>query len=215
MKILIVEDHALMRDALARVLSAQSDRVIREASSVDQALELLAREHDFDLALLDLALPGMDGFSGLKLLSERYPDMPVVILSAFDDKPTVRRALNHGAAGFIPKSYSAEALLNALSQVLSGQVFYPPEAMTAEMNSNMPLLSSANEKLNPTEFGLTERQGEVLVMMLRGYSNREIANQLKLSEGTVKIHVAAIFKSLGVTSRAQTIVAANRYGITA
>jgi DNA-binding NarL/FixJ family response regulator len=175
----------------------------------------LTQEPDFDLLLLDLALPGMDGFSGLKLFSERYPKMPVVILSAFDDKPTIRRALSHGAAGFIPKSYSAEALLNALSQVLSGQIFYPPEAMTAEMNPNMPLLSGANKNLSPSEFGLTERQGEVLVMMLKGYSNREIANQLKLSEGTVKIHVAAIFKSLGVTSRAQAIVVANRYGITA
>ncbi|MDR0736806.1 MAG: response regulator transcription factor [Zoogloeaceae bacterium] len=215
MKILIVEDHALMRDALARVLCTQNDRVIREANSVDQALSILAQEHDFDLALLDLALPGMDGFSGLKLLSERYPDMPVVILSAFDDKPTIRRALSHGAAGFIPKSYSAEALLDALSQVFSGQVFYPPEAVAAEPNYNMPLLSNADKKLNPTEFGLTERQSEVLVMMLKGYSNREIANQLKLSEGTVKIHVAAIFKSLGVASRAQVIVVANRYGITA
>ncbi|MDR3158807.1 MAG: response regulator transcription factor [Zoogloeaceae bacterium] len=215
MKILIVEDHALMRDALMRVLGAQDGRVIREANGVGQALNILTQEHDFDLVLLDLALPGMDGFSGLKLLSERYPKMPVVILSAFDDKPTIRRALSHGAAGFIPKSYSAGALLDALSQALAGQVFYPPEAMTAEMNPNMPLLSDANKNLSPSEFGLTERQGEVLVMMLKGCSNREIANQLKLSEGTVKIHVAAIFKSLGVTSRAQAIVVANRYGITA
>jgi DNA-binding NarL/FixJ family response regulator len=214
MKILIVEDHALMRDALARVLCTQNDRVIREASGVDQALVMLAQEQDFDLVLLDLALPGRDGFSGLKLLSERYPGMPVVILSAFDDKPTIRRALSHGAAGFIPKSYPAEMLLNALSQVLAGQIFCPPEVMTMETDFNMPLLSGAHKELHPSEFGLTERQGEVLALILKGHSNREIANQLKLSEGTVKIHVAAIFKSLGVTSRAQAIVAANRYGIT-
>jgi DNA-binding NarL/FixJ family response regulator len=214
MKILIVEDHALMRDALARILSVESDRVIREASSIDQTLTILAQERDFDLVLLDLALPGIDGFSGLKLLSKHYPEIPVVILSAYDDKPTIRRALSHGAAGFIPKSYSAEALLDALSQVISGEVFRPPEVMTTETNFNMPLLPDANKTLDPTEFGLTGRQCEVLILMLRGYSNREIANQLKLSEGTVKIHVAAIFKSLGVTSRAQAIVVANRYGIT-
>ncbi|MDR2364782.1 MAG: response regulator transcription factor [Zoogloeaceae bacterium] len=215
MKILIVEDHALMRDALARVLCTQGDRVVQEASGVDQALAVLARERDFDLVLLDLALPGMDGFSGLKLITERYPGIPVVILSAFDDKPTIKRALSHGAAGFVPKSYPAEALLNALSQVLSGQVFCPPEAILVETNFNMPRLSDANKSLNPSEFGLTERQGEVLSLMLKGYSNREIANQLKLSEGTVKIHAAAIFKSLGVSSRAQAIVIANRYGIMA
>ncbi|MDR3053907.1 MAG: response regulator transcription factor [Zoogloeaceae bacterium] len=214
LKILIVEDHALVREALVRVLRAlDADTQVQETSSGDQALDMLKQEHDFDLVLLDLALPGMDGFTGLKLLRQRYPDIPVVILSAFDDPPTIHRALNNGAAGFIPKSYSGDQLLNALSQVLSGHIFYPDGSVNmAQLDNETPVLSSRNN-LNPVECGLTERQGEVLTLMSKGRSNREIALQLGLSEGTVKLHVAAIFKGLGVNSRAQAIVMANRQGI--
>ncbi|GHT91391.1 DNA-binding response regulator [Betaproteobacteria bacterium] len=214
LKILIVEDHALVREALVRVLRAlEADTQVREASSGDQMLDVLKQEHDFNLVLLDLALPGMDGFTGLKLLRQRYPDIPVVILSAFDDQPTISRVLNNGAAGFIPKSYSGDQLLNALSQVLSGHTFYPAGVISvAQLDNETPILMRRNS-LNPTECGLTERQGEVLALMSKGRSNREIALQLGLSEGTVKLHVTAIFRSLGVNSRAQAIVMANRYGI--
>jgi DNA-binding NarL/FixJ family response regulator len=214
LKILIVEDHALVREALVRVLHAlDADTQVHETSSGDQALDALKQERHFDLVLLDLALPGMDGFTGLKLLRQRYPDIPVVILSAFDDQPTINRVLNNGAAGFIPKSYSGEQLLDAISQVLSGHTFHPGGvASTAQLDNETPVLSSRNN-LSPTEYGLTGRQSEVLGLMSKGRSNREIALQLGLSEGTVKLHVAAIFKSLGVNSRAQAIVMASRHGI--
>jgi DNA-binding NarL/FixJ family response regulator len=215
LKILIVEDHALVREALMRVLHAlDPDTQVHETSSGDQALDALKQENDFNLVLLDLALPGMDGFTGLKLLRQRYPDIPVVILSAFDDQPTINRVLNNGAAGFIPKSYSGEQLLHALAYVLAGHTFHPGNAVSgAQLDNETPILSSRNSGLSPTEYGLTERQGEVLTLMSKGCSNREIAMQLGLSEGTVKLHVAAIFKSLGVTSRAQAIVMASRHGI--
>ncbi|MDR1890175.1 MAG: response regulator transcription factor [Zoogloeaceae bacterium] len=214
LKILIVEDHALVREALVRVLRAlDTETRIYETASGDQALDVLKQERSFDLVLLDLALPGMDGFTSLKLLRQRHPDIPVVILSAFDDPPTINRVLSNGAAGFIPKSYSGDQLLNALSQVLSGQRFHPGNAVSVAQLDNETPVPSHRSNPSPMECGLTRRQGEVLALMSKGHSNREIAHQLGLSEGTVKLHAAAIFKSLGVTSRTQAIVIANRHGI--
>jgi DNA-binding NarL/FixJ family response regulator len=214
LKILIVEDHALVREALVRILrSLGTETQVRETTSGDQALGTLKHECDFDLVLLDLALPGMDSFTCLRLLRQRYPNIPIVIISAFDDPPTINRALSNGAAGFISKSYSGDQLLSALSQVLAGHTFRPSNIpSTAQLNSVPPVLSSRTAP-SPTECGLTERQGEVLALMTKGRSNREIATQLGLSEGTIKLHVTAIFKSLGVTSRTQAIVIANRIGI--
>lgn len=214
LKILIVEDHALVREALARVLYAlDADTEVHEAPSADQALDALKQEAHFDLVLLDLALPGMDGFTGLKLVRQRYPDIPVVILSAFDDQPTINRALNNGAAGFIPKSYSGEQLLDALAQVLSGHTFHPGETFSEARLDNEKPVVSGDRYLGAEEFGLTGRQAEVLTLIVKGLSNREIASQLALSEGTIKLHVNAIFKALHVTSRAQLINMATRLKI--
>jgi DNA-binding NarL/FixJ family response regulator len=214
LKILVVEDHALVREALVRILRALgTETQVRETANGDQALDALKHEHDFDLVLLDLALPGMDSFTCLKLLHQRYPDNPVVIISAFDDPPTIHRALTNGAAGFISKSYSGDQLLDALSQVLAGRTFHPGNTLGAAQLDNAPPVLPSRNNPSPTECGLTERQGEVLALMSKGRSNREIATQLGLAEGTVKLHAAAIFKSLGVSSRAQAIVVANRIGI--
>jgi DNA-binding NarL/FixJ family response regulator len=214
LKILIIEDHALVREGLVRLLARiEKGVVLRDCADFDSALAVLEGEDEVDLILLDLALPGIDGFVGLDILRRQFPALPVVVVSAFDDAPTINRVMNLGASGFIPKSYSGEALLAALHEVLAGNIFRPDGAGKPARLDDMPPLPPAGNGVQPAEFGLTERQAQVLALMVRGLSNREIGDELELSEGTVKIHVTAIFKALGVASRTQALVAVARYGI--
>jgi DNA-binding NarL/FixJ family response regulator len=214
LKILIIEDHALVREGLVRLLARiESGVVLRDCADFDSALAVLEGEDEVDLVLLDLALPGIDGFVGLDILRREFPALPVVVVSAFDDAPTINRVMNLGASGFIPKAFSGEALLAALHEVLAGNIFRPDGAGKAARLDDMPSLPPAGKGIQPSEVGLTERQGQVLALMVRGLSNREIGDTLELSEGTVKIHVTAIFKALGVASRTQALVAVARYGI--
>jgi len=214
LKILIIEDHALVREGLVRLLARiESGVVLRDCADFDSALGILEGEDEVDLVLLDLALPGIDGFVGLDILRRQFPALPVVVVSAFDDVPTINRVMNLGASGFIPKAYSGEALLAALHEVLAGNIFRPDGAGKTARLDDMPPLPPAGNGVRPAEVGLTERQAQVLALMVRGLSNREIGDYLELSEGTVKIHVTAIFKALGVGSRTQAMVAVARYGI--
>lgn len=213
LKLLVVEDHALVREGLVRLLAQmETDVGVTEAADFESALALLDNDVDFDLVLLDLALPGIDGFAGLDVLRRRHPSLPVAVVSAYDDTPTITRVLNLGASGFIPKAYSGEALLAAVREVLNGNIFRPSELSGARLDDAIPLPPSKHG-IPPAEIGLTDRQSQVLALMVRGLSNRDIAEQLQLSEGTVKIHASAVFKTLGVTSRTQALVAVARYGI--
>ena len=213
LKLLVVEDHALVREGLVRLLGqVESGAEVQESADFETALNVLDNEGEFDLVLLDLALPGIDGFAGLDILRRRYPAMPVAVVSAFDDTPTITRVLNLGASGFIPKAFSGEALLSAVREVLAGNIFRPISQAGARLDDATPVPPS-KMSVRPDEIGLTERQGQVLALMVRGLSNRDIADQLGLSEGTVKIHATAVFKTLGVNSRTQALVAVTRYGI--
>ncbi|NJD24385.1 MAG: response regulator transcription factor [Betaproteobacteria bacterium] len=214
LRILVVEDHALVREGMVRLL-AQSDPEFRisECADFESALQLLESETDFDLVLLDLALPGIDGFVGLDILRRNHPTIPVAVVSAFDDPPTVSRVMNLGAAGFIPKAFSGEALVAAVREVLDGGIFRPPGMSAGARLDDVAPVPPNSAGIDPSEIGLTERQAQVLALMVRGLSNRDIADQLGLSEGTVKIHATAVFKALGVSSRTQALVAVARYGI--
>ena len=213
LKLLVVEDHALVREGLVRLLGqVDEEATVTGKADFESALALLDAEEDFDLILLDLALPGIDGFAGLDILRKRFPSIPVAVVSAFDDVPTVTRVMNLGASGFIPKAFSGEALLSAVREVLDGSIFRPGVSSGARLDSFTPVPSS-NICVQPVEIGLTDRQSQVLALMVRGLSNRDIAEQLELSEGTVKIHATAVFKTLGVSSRTQALVAVARYGI--
>lgn len=213
LKLLVVEDHALVREGLVRMLGQVEDDVeVLEGPDFEAALTVLDGEVEFDLILLDLALPGIDGFAGLDILRRRYPAIPVVVVSAFDDTPTITRVLNLGASGFIPKAFSGEALLAAVREVLAGNIFRPRGQLGARLDATTPVPPS-KVSVRPDEIGLTDRQGQVLCLMVRGLSNRDIADQLGLSEGTVKIHATAVFKALGVNSRTQALVAVARYGV--
>ena len=214
LKLLVVEDHALVREGLVRLLvQLEPGAVVLESPDFESALALLDSEDEFDLILLDLALPGVDGFAGLDVLRRDYPAIPVAVISAFDDVPSVTRVMNLGASGFIPKAFSGEALLAAVREVLAGNIFRPEGALSgARLNDAKPL-PPCRAPVRPEDVGLTDRQAQVLALMVRGLSNREIADQLGLSEGTVKIHATAVFKALGVGSRTQALVAVARYGI--
>lgn len=213
LKLLVVEDHALVREGLVRLLAQVEDETrVLESADFETALTVLDLEGDVDLVLLDLALPGIDGFVGLDILRRRYPAMPVAVVSAFDDGPTINRVINLGAAGFIPKAFSGEDLLAAVRSILEGNIFRPHIAQEARMDDERPL-PPAGVRVRPAEIGLTDRQAQVLCLMVRGLSNRDIAEQLALSEGTVKIHATAVFRVLGVNSRTQALIAVDRYGI--
>lgn len=210
--LLVVEDHVLVREGLVQTLRHLEPGVlVFEAADSDGASALLEQGQLFDLLLLDLGLPGLDGLSFLGTLRKRFPTMPVVILSAYDDAHTVSKALKSGAAGFVPKSYSSDQLLEALREVLAGRIYTPGRlsAAAALASPKVPIGGYSE----PSEFGLTDRQAEVLGLMASGRSNRDIAGLLGLSEGTVKIHMTAVFKALGVSSRTQAMVVIARQGI--
>lgn len=214
LKLLVVEDHALVREGLVRLLGQLEEGLtIVEASNGEDAMLLLEEDDEFDLVLLDLAMPGMDGFACLNELRERHPAIPVAVVSAYDDQPSVTRVLNNGASGFIPKAYSGEALLSAVREILDGNLFRPSMAqLPATIDDALPEAPGGGN-VTPGEIGLTDRQAQVLALMVRGLPNREIARQLELSEGTVKVHATAIFKALGVSSRTQALLTVSRYRI--
>ena len=211
LKLLVVEDHALVREGLAQTLRQLDSAVaVFEAADCEAASQFLQQAGAMDLMLLDLGLPGLDGLSYLSTLRRRYPEMRVVILSAFDDAKTVSKAMRSGAAGFVPKTYSSDRLLEALRRVLAGEVFAPDSGAIPAVT--IPRASSGG-RVDPAKIGLTERQSEVLRLMSLGKTNRDIAALLGLSEGTVKVHMTAIFKALGVSSRTQALVAISHQGI--
>ena len=209
MKILLVDDHALIRDALRGVLKELTDdALVLEASDCRQALRLIEEHPDLHLILLDLNLPDRDGFGMLVEVRRRYPTISMVVLSAFHDRENVLRALDLGALGFIPKSAPREVMVNALRLVFSGGIYVPPEALArAELKD-----ARRARPVSPTDLGLTERQLEVLALMMQGKSNKAIARVLDMAEPTVKHHVTAILKTLKVANRTEAVIAVGMLG---
>jgi len=206
MKILLVDDHALIRDALRGVLKVLVDEaVVLEASDCRQATQLIQKHPDLRLVLLDLNLPDCGGLSFLADLRKRHAPISIVVLSGSQDRETVMRALSLGALGFIPKSSTREVMANALRLILSGGIYIPPEALAfAEM---APLERPGAQAVSPRDFGLTERQMEVVALMMQGKSNKAISRILDVAEPTVKHHVTAILKALKVTNRTEAVIA--------
>ncbi len=215
MKVLVVDDHALIREAMRGVIvELQSDAVVLEAGTSGQAMSLIQQHSDIALVLLDLGLPDRNGLEVLADLHENHPAISVVMLSAFSDRENVVRALDGGAAGFIPKAGSREVLVSALRLVLAGGVYIPPDILVSTPTpAAMPARSGASEKrLSPAELGLTERQVDVLALMMQGKSNKLICRALDLAEPTVKNHVSAILKALNVTNRTEAVLAVAALG---
>jgi DNA-binding NarL/FixJ family response regulator len=204
-RIVIADDHPLFRGALREaVRGIFADAQVEEAGSFDDLTALLDKRREADLVLLDLAMPGVSGFSGLIYMRAQYPEIPVVIVSASDDAETVRRALDFGASGFIPKRLGVEELRKAVRQVLAGETWVPD---STDMSSpSDPEASKLRDRLAT----LTPQQVRVLMMLSSGLLNKQIAYELGVSEATIKAHVSAILQKLGVESRTQAVIAAAR-----
>jgi DNA-binding NarL/FixJ family response regulator len=215
-KILVVDDHPLIREAMRSVLQQlDSDIHVLEAGNCDDARAIVAREPDLALVLLDLRMPGTSGLDGLEALREQHPGVPVVVLSASEDRNEVIRALDLGAMGFIPKTQPSRVMIGALRLVLSGGVYLPAEVMSQPATAQGVAETDTPYQPRPTavDLGLTPRQTEVLALLVQGKPNKVICRDLNLAEGTVKIHVAAILKALGVMNRTQAVVAVSRLGL--
>ena len=208
MKILVVDDHPLIQEALQHVLVALDPSVeLIQAQDASEAHAALSREPDTDLIVLDLALPGCDGFDLLAELREEWPGMPVLVLSATHDRATVEHALDLGAMGFIPKTANTRVLLEALQLVLSGGVYVPADS--GRVNGSF----RPRPMTRPEQLGLTLRQADVLKLLVQGKPNKLICRDLHLSEGTVKVHVSAILRALNVRNRTQVVIELARRGV--
>jgi DNA-binding NarL/FixJ family response regulator len=217
LKVLVIDDHPLVQEGVSAALESLADKVtVMAARDAEQGLALAAENPDLDLVLLDLALPGMSGFNLIGKLHERLPSLPVVVLSALEDPENVRHAINAGAMGFVPKSAATRVLIEVLQQVLEGNVTVPLALQSVGQSvSPAPLPGGANSSATtePDVALLTLRQLEVLSRVCQGKTNKQIATELGLSEKTVKAHVTAIFKVLGVVNRTQAVLVARRVGM--
>jgi two-component system, NarL family, nitrate/nitrite response regulator NarL len=197
MKILIVDDHPLFRAGFHAVLQQSSlDAGVLSVSSVPEALQILEQDPDVGLVLLDIHLRGDDGFSALKIIGSRFPTTACIMISGDEQEGIAHRAISAGASGFIPKSFTAEDMIDAIRKVLAGEIFTTVAAPA------------------PVAMGsaLTLRQLEVISMLGRGFSNKDIARELDVAERTVKAHVSAVFEALNVKNRTQAVLAAQSKG---
>ena len=198
MKILIVDDHPLFRAGFHAVLEQSAlDAGVLSVSSVSEALQALQNDTDIGLVLLDIHLRGDDGFNALKVIGERFPTSACIMISGDEQDGVAARAVAAGASGFIPKSFTADEMVAAIGKVLAGEVF-------------VPVATDLTRAPQPT--GLTLRQLEVISMLGRGFSNKEIARALDVAERTVKAHVSAVFEALNVRNRTQAVLVAQRRG---
>jgi DNA-binding NarL/FixJ family response regulator len=200
--LVIADDHPLFRGALREAVGGVLAKAeITEAGSFGDLTTLLEQQSDMDLIMLDLSMPGTSGFSGLLYLRAQYPGIPVVIVSASDDAETVRRSMDFGASGFIPKRLNIETLRAAIAQVLAGDIWTPSEIDLATTDPETMKLRDRLATLTPQR---------VLMMLSEGLLNKQIAYELGVSEATIKAHVSAILQKLGVESRTQAVIAAAR-----
>lgn len=206
--IIVADDHPLFRDALRQAIGTLEQAYgVEMAGEFDAVETLLETRPETELVLLDLNMPGNNGLSGLLRLRSSYPGIPVVIVSANEEASTVRRALDMGASGYIPKSSTAEQIRTAIGTVLAGDVWVPPHLdVSAAEDGDMSELIQRLQTLTP-------QQNRVLAMLGEGLLNKQIAYELGVSEATVKAHVSAVLLKLGVDSRTQAVIALGRLGL--
>ncbi|MFT6551867.1 MAG: DNA-binding NarL/FixJ family response regulator [Zhongshania marina] len=208
--IIIADDHPLFREAIRNAAQQRfPDALITETASLDETLAYIEQHSDVDLVLLDLNMPGMDGLNGIVNLRSTYPDVPVVILSAEEDKNIVLQSMTYGAVGFITKSMPREKIIAAIEQILDGQAFLPPDIIRRAA-SNSHSRRQDNTGI-PTEIisSLTRRQLLVFERMAKGESNKQIGYELNIAETTVKAHVSAILRKLKVQNRMKAVLCAS------
>ncbi|UIJ70932.1 response regulator transcription factor [Aurantimonas sp. HBX-1] len=205
---IVADDHPLFRGALREILASLPEPgTIIEAADFDETARALTENPEADLLLLDLAMPGTSGLSGLALLRAEHPSVPIAIVSGSEDAPIVARALDLGASGFIPKSTGFEEIRRAIQTLLAGDVWLPPDVpLDAERDPEVTELIQRIRTLTP-------QQTRVLTMLGRGLLNKQIAYELGISEATIKAHVSAVLLKLGVDSRTQAVIRLSKLGI--
>jgi two-component system, NarL family, nitrate/nitrite response regulator NarL len=217
LKVLVIDDHPLVQQGVAAALESLGHDVnVLAAADSEQGLATPPPNPDIDLVLLDLALPGMSGLGLINALHHRFASLPVVVLSALEDPENIRNAIASGAMGFVPKSAPTRVLIEVLQQVLEGNVSVPGglgSAPAPAAGTAAPAGASGGAGTEPDVALLTLRQLEVLSRLCQGKTNKQVATELGLSEKTVKAHVTAIFKVLGVVNRTQAVLVARRIGM--
>jgi DNA-binding NarL/FixJ family response regulator len=207
MKVILADDHAPFRGGFSLLFQQlEADAVVLEAGDLAGALELAACHADADLMLLDLNMPGMNGTAGIRQVGQTHPQLPVIVLSASETKESVQDVIAAGALGFIPKSSSTAVMLSAVRLVLSGGVYLPAQLIMTEG------IAAACPPRHDEPVKLTGRQQEVLRLLAAGMSNKQICRELALGEGTIKVHITAIFRALAVANRTEAANAARRFG---
>jgi DNA-binding NarL/FixJ family response regulator len=203
-RVVIVDDHPLFRNALKQALgSAFPAMTFEEAGNLDQVSAILDMDNDYDLVCLDLKMPGVQGFSGLVYLRAQFPAVPVVVVSGSEEPAIIRRSLDLGASGFIPKSTAPDAMRRAFEKILGGEIYSPQLAAPSAADQETDDLARRLATLTP-------QQVRVLMMLREGLLNKQIAYQLDVSEATIKAHVSAILTKLNVDSRTQAVIAASK-----
>ena len=214
MKYLIVDDHALVAGALTLLLEDRDPEAdVHTAATADAALELVDREGDADLLILDLSLPGVTGTELMEEIVRRQPMLKILVVSGLADQESIMRVLQLGAAGFVPKSLDTELLSSAIDFVLKGGVYIPSKLLTESQKDGFFTRTAARLKTpEAAPPHLTDRQLDVLAQLAKGAPIKRICRELDLSEGTVKTHVAAIYRSFGASNRTEALIAARRAG---
>lgn len=213
MRTLLIDDHAVFTQGLKFLLSDLDETIeFLEATSCEDALET-EQSSDIDLVLLDFHMPGLDGIDALAAIKERFPSAAIVMLSSEDNPQLIRDSIDNGASGFIPKSSTAQVLIAALRLILAGGIYLPTHALTdVESRVNTP---AAADTSAPVEVeGLSNRQLQVLMKVVQGKSNKVVAHEMNISEGTVKAHLSAAFRTLGVHNRTEAVFVAAKLGLT-
>jgi two-component system nitrate/nitrite response regulator NarL len=211
MKLLVVDDHPMLRGGLcALLLQLDKDVVVLQAGEAEEGLALVNEHADLDIVILDIAMPGMDGFQTMKELGRLRPELPVIVLSSSENPKDVRQALAQGALGYVPKSASQRTLLGAVRLVMNGDVYVPPLILDDTDKTRLTHFRARESTAKPV---LTDRQVAVLRLVSEGGSNKDIAFELGRSEKTVKSHITRIFQILNVISRTQAVAAGRENGI--
>jgi two-component system response regulator DegU len=207
-KVMIVDDHNLVREGLKAVFSQGDEiEVVGEAGSGEQAIEMVDQVKP-DVILMDISMPGMNGIQATKAIRDKHPDAKIVILTMLDQEGYVYEAIKAGATGYMLKSTSSDELVNAIQTVNEGKALLHPDA-TAQLLKEFVSLAQNKAK----DYGLSNREMEVLQLLSEGKTNKEVAKALWISEQTVKTHVAHIFDKLGTSDRTETVAQALRTGL--
>lgn len=216
MRVLIADDHELFLKGLELILSDLDEKVDTIlAHDYGDVFKLIENDNNFDLVVTDLAMPGANWLEAIKHIHKKLPDTPIIILSAVFDKEIVQKTIEIGAAGYIPKTSSNAVILSAVRLVLSGGAYIPPELLNNSLKNQFSSLEQVSPEFDNKnhKVSLTPRQIDVLKLIAKGCSNKIIAHELGLTEGTVKLHVTAILKILNVYNRTGALIEAHKMGL--